>query len=197
MSKKKKPQTEEHKPSSNRMWKTPFWILSLSTDLNLSLFEEFQEDAVVEIFDPEELFSRLEAVSDRIIGRGDIFAHDHVEYADEYIAYGQVALQVKPFHHKSRSFRSQKEYRVIWHPRRIATEHEFLYTTEPLDDIARVILKEDVEKHRENEVIFPDYAIEEYRKHNKPTHWERMQHESLARLFDGLERVTGRSGDGD
>ena len=141
-----------------------FWILSLTTDLTIDLFDEFDEIAAVEICDPERLLALLESASGRLlIDERDIFAHDFVEYADHYLVYGTASLPMKPFMRKSVAYRSQKEFRVVWHPRRQALKHDWLYVG-LLWDVARVVTREDVAAGRIGEVRFPEDAAARYRK---------------------------------
>ena len=154
----------------------PFWILSLSTDLTPALFEEFDEPAAVEITEPEEFIRRLESASVQILlGPQDIFDHGRVRYADKVIAYGRVALRLNPLRHKAARYRPQKEYRVVWHPRRQATPHEWLYVEEGLADISRVVSREDLTSGVEREVRFPEDAIAEYQKTHTPTPGSRQR----------------------
>ena len=121
-----------------------FWILSLTTDLTIDLFDEFDEIAAVEISDPERFVALLESASGRLlVDQRDIFAHDFVEYADHYLVYGRAALPMKPFMRKRVAYRSQKEFRVVWHPRRQALKHDWLYVGS-LRDVAKVVTREDV-----------------------------------------------------
>ena len=158
-----------------------YWILALSTDLSCTLFDEFKENAAVEIHEPEEYFRRLENASHRLLFPRDIFGHDHIEYANEYIGYGRTAIEVSPFFHKSSRYRTQKEYRVVWHPRRTATTHEYLYLGR-LDDIVNVVRRKDVESGATKEVRFPEDAIAKYRRNNTPTFAEQMQGASVRNL---------------
>ena len=137
----------------------PFWILSLSTDLRLGLFEDFVEDAAVEILDVEEFLLRLKGASSELLRPGDIFDHGLVTYADEYVAYGRTVIRVSPFFHKGNLYRGHKEYRVVWHPRLTESEHDFL-DLGSLDGIAKVVCKEELMNGSRSEVTFPDYGVE-------------------------------------
>ena len=145
----------------------PYWMLALSTDLTLNLFEEFREKASIEILDPEEFVGRLRDASTQLLVAGDIFDYDHVDYADEYIAYGRAAISVSTFFHKASRYRVQKEYRVVWHPGRIAAKHAYLILGS-LVDIVRVVSKEDVENGTRKEMRFPEDAIATYQRTNTP-----------------------------
>ena len=141
-----------------------FWILSLTTDLTIDLFDEYDETAAVEIVDPERFVALLEAASGRLLMDGrDVFGHDFVEYADHYLVYGRARLAMNPFMRKSVAYRGQKEYRVVWHPRRQALQHDWLYL-ESLRGLARVVTREDVAAGRIGEVRFPEDAVARYRK---------------------------------
>ena len=75
-----------------------FWILSLTTDLTIELFDEFDEIAAVEFTDPERFVALLESASGRLLmDQRDVFEHDFVEYADHYVVYGRAHLSMKPF----------------------------------------------------------------------------------------------------
>ena len=158
-----------------------YWILALSTNLSCALFDEFKETAAVEIHEPEEFLRRIKNASPRLLLPGEIFGHGHIEYADEYIGYGRTAIEVSPFFNKSSRYRTQKEYRVVWHPRRTATTHEYLHLGR-LDDIVTVVRRKDVESGATKEVRFPDDAIAEYRRNNTPTFAEQMQGTSVRNL---------------
>ena len=162
-----------------------YWILSLSTDLTVCLFDEFGEDAAVEVFHPDEFLRRLQNASERLLVPIEPIRHDHVKYADEYLAYGYTALLLDPLFHKAEKYRCHKEYRVVWHPRRGEDEHEFLHLGS-LKDIARVVRKEQVMDEFREAVIFPDYAIEEYLRFNKPSREDRRRAERMQRLGQDL-----------
>ncbi len=141
-----------------------YWILSLTTDLTLELFDEFDETAAVEITDPERFVALLASASGRLLrGQRDIFGHDFVEYADHYVVLGTAGIPMKPFMRKSTAYRSQKEFRVVWHPRRQALTHDWLYVGS-LGDVARVVTRDEVATGRVGEVRFPEDAVARYRK---------------------------------
>ena len=141
-----------------------YWILSLTTDLTLDLFDEFDETAAVEISDPERFLALLASASGRLlVDRRDFFGHDFVEYADRYLVVGTAALPMKPFMRKSAAYGSQKEFRVVWHPRRQALTHDWLHVGS-LRDVARVVTREEVATGRVGEVRFPEDAVARYRK---------------------------------
>ena len=146
-----------------------YWYLALSTDLSLNLFEEFDEEASVEIHDPEEFMARLQTATDQLLVpySGDRFFHGPVDYGDDYVAYGRAVIRLNPCLHKPSRFAPQREYRVVWHPRRTASDHEYLRVS-TLRDIARVIRKEAVMSGTEAEVRFPEDAVAEFQSnHNR------------------------------
>lgn len=172
--------------------RNPYWILSLSTDLTLELFEEFDEDAAVEILDLEEFLRRLQGASGHLLSRGESFKYDHVEYGDDYVAYGLTVVPLNPLFQKGPSYSCQKEYRVVWWPKRGAAQHDFLYLG-GLEGIAQVVRKDQLTNRTREEIRFPDYAVEEYRRTHKPSARDRQ----LARLKQDLddfasERERGR-----
>lgn len=167
----------------------PFWILSLSTDLTRALFEEFKEPAVVEIMDPEEFINRLRSASAQLLlGPQDIFGHGRAQYGDSIKAYGETVISLSPLLHKADEYRAQKEYRVVWHPRRQARTHEWLYVDGGLADIARVVSREDLANGAQEEVRFPENAVADYQRTHTPTPWEQAVTDSVRSVMEFAER---------
>ena len=86
--------------------------LPISTDLNLSLFDEFDADACLVIWDPDELARRMQRALERT--GGGLFHHNPVEYFDPYDAQRHEWIDVCMS--KDMCFAHQQEYRVIWLP---------------------------------------------------------------------------------
>ena len=76
------------------------------------------------------------------------------------MAYGYAAVRVPLFFSKSSRYASQKEFRVVWHPKYPldVCYYDVLFQ-EGLNDISRVVLREDVEKGHIQETKFPDDII--------------------------------------
>lgn len=175
----------------------PFWILSLSTDLTHALFREFKEPAAVEITDPEEFINRLKNASAQLLlGSQDIFGHGLAQYGDNIMAYGETVISLNPLLHKADKYRPQKEYRVVWHPRRQARTHEWLYVEGGLADIATVVSRKDLASGAEEEVRFPEDAVADYQRTHSPTPWEQAVTDSVRNVMEFAERKRREQEDG-
>ena len=77
---------------------------------------------------------------------------------------------------------------MVWHPRRQARSHEWLYVEEGLADIARVVGREELESGDVKEVRFPEDVIAEYQRTHTPTPMERAVTESVRNVMEFAER---------
>ena len=138
----------------------PYWILSMSSDLTLELFDTFGESAAVEVFDPPEFLRRVNLNSPHLQWLGGRIHAGFVQYFGEQVAYGYAAVRVPLFFSKSSQFASQKEFRVVWHPKYpLDGCHDNVRCQEGLKDISRVVLREDVKNGLIQETRFPDDII--------------------------------------
>ena len=136
---------------------SPYWILSMTSDLTLELFYTFDEVAAVAVFNPREFLRRahLNSPCRQWLGAG-IHA-GFVRYVGDYVAYGYAAIQVPLFFSKSPDYALQKEFRVVWHPKYpLDARYHYLTFQEGLNDISRIVLREDVKNGRIQETRFPD-----------------------------------------
>ena len=123
----------------------PYWVLCLSVDLRLDLFDEFNSDAVVVIWDSNELIQRMIKSSKFLVPSPEFkmkMFYQPVHYLGELIVFGRMGLMISPFFTKPDRYKSQKEYRVVWYPCYSDELHVYLQLGS-LKDIAEVVLSDD------------------------------------------------------
>ena len=136
----------------------PYWVLCLSVDLRLDLFDIFKSDAAVVIQHPEKLLEKMRESSTFLLPSPDAMLElrgQPVQYLGEMIAYGRSGFRISPCFTKPEKYKRQKEYRVVWYPRFSDRSHEYLQLGR-LNDIAEIILRDDVKKGFVRERLFDE-----------------------------------------
>ena len=139
----------------------PYWVLCLSVDLRLDLFDEFDSDAVVVVREPEKLFQKIHESSALLVPSPESMMEircQPVQYLGEMIAYGRSGLRISPCFTKPKEYKHQKEYRVVWYPRHSDRLHAYLRLGS-LKDIAEVVLRDDLENGIVGEKIFDESSF--------------------------------------
>ena len=132
----------------------------MTSDLTLELFDTFDERVAVEVFNPREFLRRAKLNSPCLQWLGGEIHAGFVRYAGEHVAYGYAAIQVPLFFAKSPNYALQKEFRVVWHPKYpLDARYHYLTFQEGLNDISRIVLREDVKNGRIQETRFPDDIV--------------------------------------
>lgn len=135
----------------------PYWMLCLSTDLRLDLFESsnFKCDAAVIVWDAAELFRRMASASKGLYVQphGGTALWQPVSYAvSGGLRYGMSPAVISPFFTKPDRYLHQKEFRFVVYPCYEARDHAFIFL-DGLQDICEVVGKEELERGDVDEVI--------------------------------------------
>ena len=140
----------------------PYWVLCLSVDLRINLFDEFNSDAVVIIRHPDKLIERLRENSAFLVPspqyRMKLF-YQPVQYLGELLAYGRTGLVISPCFTKPAKYKHQKEYRIVWNPCYSEELHTYLKLGS-LKDITEVVLRDDLENGSVKEKIFNEDSFD-------------------------------------
>ena len=140
----------------------PYWVLCLSVDLRLDLFDEFDSDAVVAIRAPGKLFQKIDESSVILLPSPEFVMElrcQPVQYLGKLLAYGRSGLVISPCFTKPIKYKHQKEYRVVWYP--CYSEHMHTYLRlGSLKDIAEVVLRDDLENGIIGERIIDEASLD-------------------------------------
>lgn len=116
-----------------------YYLLCMSCDWDLTLFNDFSADACVVIHDSEQFAERLELAS-KVQLDGWYFHHNPVEYFDPYEMSGNQyfnAAMCKDFR-----FAYQREYRFLWMPMGGQEAEGFKFLElDPLEDLAELHIR--------------------------------------------------------
>ena len=154
--------TNDDQYKIDTMINIPYWVLCLSVDLRMNLFDEFNSDAVVIIHQPDKLIERLCENSAFLVPspqfRMELF-YQPVKYLGELRAYGRTGLVVSPCFTKPAKYNHQKEFRVVWYPCYSEDIHAYLQLGS-LKDIAEVVHRDDLVNGIVGERIFDEDSFD-------------------------------------
>lgn len=139
----------------------PYWVLCLSVDLRLDLFDEFNSDAAVVIHQPAKLIERMRESSKILVPSSESrieLIYQPVQYLDGLVAYGRTGLVISPCFTKPEKYIHQKEYRIVWYPCYSNGFHEHLQLGS-LRDISEVVLKDELKNGIVRERIFDERSF--------------------------------------
>ena len=141
----------------------PYWVLCLSVDLRMNLFDEFNGDGAVIIHHPDIFIERLCENSACLVPSPQYqmkLFYQPMQYLGELIAYGGPSeLVISPCFTKPANYKHQKEFRIVWNPCYSEDLHACLQLGS-LKDIAEVVSRDDLENGIVGERIIDEASFD-------------------------------------